>query len=405
MCLIVEALSRPPTTLRAWSRLLSKVPKGFENFYPKGDKSDKAASDAEKSESQAKESRGEEEVNDAKLKSDGGGSGSGGGDGNGEGPKRKKKKKKDDDFTVYEINLPTLAFLGLGAFVMLLSVLSPREKGGQEVTFQEFKRDYLEAGKVSKVEITNNTRCNVYLEGSDRVAVWFSVGSVDSLERQLDDAQYDLGLHPRQFVTVQFVTETNWASEMLKLTPHLVILGLWIFAMTKMSGGGIGGMGGMGGKGGGKNPFSVGKSNATLIKADEGTKVAFKDVAGLDEAKVEVVEFVQFLRDPSVFTKLGAKIPKGALLVGPPGTGKTMLAKAVAGEASVPFYSISGSDFIEMFVGLPCPFARFARPTHTRNRSVHAHSSVSLVLHRRGPCPRARFVRKGAGRRAVYHLH
>jgi AFG3 family protein len=182
------------------------------------------------------------------------------------------------------------------------------------------------------------------------------VGSVDSLERQLEDAQYDLGITPRNFVPVQFVTETNWASEFIKLAPHIAILGVLSFAMYKMGGslgqgGGMGGMGGGGGKGG-KNIFSVGKSTATLVKAEETKGISFKDVAGLDEAKVEVMEFVQFLKDPDVFTSLGAKIPKGALLVGPPGTGKTMLAKAVAGEASVPFYSISGSDFIEMFVGV-----------------------------------------------------
>merc|ERR1719284_2031423 len=99
------------------------------------------------------------------------------------------------------------------------------------------------------------------------------------------------------------------------------------------------------------NIFSIGKSNANLVKPEE-INVTFKDVAGLDEAKVEVIEFVKFLKNPSRFTKLGAKIPKGALLVGPPGTGKTLLAKATAGEADVPFFSISGSDFIEMFVGV-----------------------------------------------------
>merc|ERR1712166_767352 len=108
----------------------------------------------------------------------------------------------------------------------------------------------------------------------------------------------------------------------------------------------------MGGGKGGKNIFSIGKSNATLVKPEDATGVGFKDVAGLDEAKVEIMEFVKFLKNPDRFTRLGAKIPKGALLVGPPGTGKTLLAKATAGEASVPFYSISGSDFIEMFVGV-----------------------------------------------------
>ena len=119
-----------------------------------------------------------------------------------------------------------------------------------------------------------------------------------------------------------------------------------------MRGMGSGGGMGIGGGGGMNNIFKVGQSNAKKFAKDGKVDVSFKDVAGVDEAKREVMEFVQFLQDPTRFTKLGAKIPKGALLVGPPGTGKTLLAKATAGEANVPFFSISGSDFIEMFVGV-----------------------------------------------------
>lgn len=225
------------------------------------------------------------------------------------------------------------------------------DDNGREITFQEFKTNYLETGKCHKLTITkNNSRCNIYLKGSEETpSHYFMVGNVDSLERQLDDAQFDANIHPHNFVPLQYVKETDLMGQLVRLAPHLAILGVWVFIMYKMSGG----MGGIGGGGkGGRNIFSIGKSPAQLVKAEEGTKVTFKDVAGLDEAKVEVMEFVQFLKDPSRFTKLGAKIPKGALLVGPPGTGKTLLAKAVAGEASVPFYSISGSDFIEMFVGV-----------------------------------------------------
>jgi cell division protease FtsH len=129
------------------------------------------------------------------------------------------------------------------------------------------------------------------------------------------------------------------------LLPILLFVGLWILLMRKMSGG-AGGGGGPGGI------FNIGKSKATLF--DKGTKVSitFADVAGLDEAKVEVMEIVDFLKNPKKYTNLGGKIPKGALLIGPPGTGKTLLAKAVAGEAQVPFFSLSGSDFVEMFVGV-----------------------------------------------------
>ena len=130
------------------------------------------------------------------------------------------------------------------------------------------------------------------------------------------------------------------------LLPILLFVGLWILLMRKMGGGAAGGGGGPGGI------FNIGKSKATLF--DKGTKVniTFADVAGLDEAKVEVMEIVDFLKNPKKYTNLGGKIPKGALLVGPPGTGKTLLAKAVAGEAQVPFFSLSGSDFVEMFVGV-----------------------------------------------------
>lgn len=141
-------------------------------------------------------------------------------------------------------------------------------------------------------------------------------------------------------------TESDWFSKSISfLLPVLLIIGVWILLMRKMGGGG----GNSGGPGG---IFNIGKSKATLF--DKGTKVniTFSDVAGLDEAKVEVMEIVDFLKSPKKYTALGGKIPKGALLVGPPGTGKTLLAKAMAGEAQVPFFSLSGSDFVEMFVGV-----------------------------------------------------
>ena len=152
----------------------------------------------------------------------------------------------------------------------------------------------------------------------------------------------------------------------MKLAPTLVLVGLWVFMMSRMSGGGIGG-----GAGGPGNIFKIGKSNAKKFSQDM-SKTTFKDVAGVDEAKTEVMEFVQFLKDPTKFNRLGAKIPKGALLVGPPGTGKTLLAKAVAGEASVPFFSISGSDFIEMFVGVG--------PSRVRDLFKEARESAPCIV-------------------------
>ncbi len=137
--------------------------------------------------------------------------------------------------------------------------------------------------------------------------------------------------------------EVSFFGVLLSWFPMLLLIGVWIFFMKRMNGGG--------GSGGGGNPFSFGKSKAKLLS--ENTKrVTFEDVAGIDEAKEELEEIVQFLKDPKKYERLGGKIPKGALLVGPPGTGKTLTARAVAGEANVPFFSISGSDFVEMFVGV-----------------------------------------------------
>ncbi|MFD2099523.1 ATP-dependent zinc metalloprotease FtsH [Flagellimonas iocasae] len=145
--------------------------------------------------------------------------------------------------------------------------------------------------------------------------------------------------------TIEFDTESNVLGELLlSLLPFALIIGIWIYLMRRMSGGAGGGAGGQ--------IFNIGKSKAKLFDEKTDTRTSFKDVAGLEGAKEEVQEIVEFLKNPDKYTSLGGKIPKGALLVGPPGTGKTLLAKAVAGEAKVPFFSLSGSDFVEMFVGV-----------------------------------------------------
>lgn len=138
-------------------------------------------------------------------------------------------------------------------------------------------------------------------------------------------------------------TSEFWGGILITFAPFILLIVFWVWMMRRMQGGGAGG---------GSGVFSVGKSKAQLFDKDSSQKVTFKDVAGLSEAKEEIQEIVEFLKNPNNYTNLGGKIPKGALLVGPPGTGKTLLAKAVAGEANVPFFSISGSDFVEMFVGV-----------------------------------------------------
>jgi len=179
----------------------------------------------------------------------------------------------------------------------------------------------------------------------------FAIGSVDSFEKKLEEAQKAVGVDPRQEIPVQYTNESTTKSEVLGVLPSLFLMGAAFYFM-RFAAGSMGGMGGSGRGGGGiGGMFQVGKSTHKKIKPED-VDVNFSSVAGCDEAKKEIVEFVDFLQSPEQFTRLGAKIPKGALLCGPPGTGKTLLAKAVAGEAGVPFFSISGSDFIEMFVGV-----------------------------------------------------
>lgn len=276
--------------------------------------------------------------------------------------------------------------------VMGFSFLGGRDKG-REISFQAFVWDLLEPGLVDRIEVVNKTTARVYLRDGKEVAsessaideygsgfgdssvpleaggvkrpeggvsavtmrarsreagFYFNIGSIDTFERKLEAVQEDLGLEPDDFVSVTYTQESNITGELVRHLPTLVLLGIGLMMIRNA----LGQMGGMGGARGGI--FQVGKANPVVVRGGEtgASTVTFAEVAGLNEAKVEVMEFVDFLRNPARYEKLGAKIPKGALLVGPPGTGKTLLAKATAGEASVPFYSMSGSDFIEMFVGV-----------------------------------------------------
>ena len=168
----------------------------------------------------------------------------------------------------------------------------------------------------------------------------FEVGSLELFEEKLEKARANGVPFRLEFITV----ENRWADTLIGFLPIIIIIGVWIFLMRRMSGGAGGGAGGQ--------IFNIGKSKAKLFDKNTDVKTTFKDVAGLEGAKEEIQEIVDFLKNPNKYTVLGGKIPKGALLVGSPGTGKTLLAKAVAGEAKVPFFSLSGSDFVEMFVGV-----------------------------------------------------
>ncbi|MBR6067199.1 MAG: ATP-dependent zinc metalloprotease FtsH [Bacteroidales bacterium] len=229
--------------------------------------------------------------------------------------------------------------------------------GANEINWNKFENEMLLTNDVEKVVVVNRERADVYLkpESLDKFsgaargsgifsgaapAFYFTIGDVESFEAKLAEAQKDMPKEQR--VVVEYKTEHDYLGSIISwIFPIILILVLWWFVFNRMSGGS-----------GGGQIFSIGKSRAQVFDKERKVKVNFKDVAGLEEAKVEVMEIVDFLKNPDKYTKLGGKIPKGALLVGPPGTGKTLLAKAVAGEADVPFFSLSGSDFVEMFVGV-----------------------------------------------------
>ncbi len=250
-------------------------------------------------------------------------------------------------------------YILLGAAIIGWNLFSS-SPSPKEVSWDTMKAQFLAPGDVQKIEVINRERAEVYLKPNrveqvrakkdykdipaEGPQLYFNIGSLEYFESAFEEFQASVPEAER--VPLSFKTRKSiWADILLTtILPIGLLLGLWFFIMRGMSrGGGGGGSGGV---------FNVGKAKAQIFDKDTQVNVTFKDVAGLEEAKVEIMEIVDFLKNPKKYTELGGKIPKGALLVGPPGTGKTLLAKAVAGEAHVPFFSISGSDFVEMFVGV-----------------------------------------------------
>ncbi len=244
---------------------------------------------------------------------------------------------------------------------VIFSVMLNSNQSGEDkiLSYNKFE-DMLEHGKIKEVVIENRRLANVFVTDKAKkddkakpVNKGFfaspttpdyilEIGDLKLFQQKLDAAKAK-GIP----VEYRFKTTTDYLMGFLmNILPWVLIIGFWLYMMRRMSGGGAGGSGGGGGI------FSIGKSRAELYDAKKQEKTTFKDVAGLEGAKEEVKEIVDFLKNTEKYTKLGGKIPKGVLLVGPPGTGKTLLAKAVAGEAKVPFFSLSGSDFVEMFVGV-----------------------------------------------------
>tara|TARA_R110002003_G_scaffold143_18_gene13330 strand:+ start:7298 stop:9169 length:1872 start_codon:yes stop_codon:yes gene_type:complete len=226
----------------------------------------------------------------------------------------------------------------------------------KEITWQEFRTTFLDKGLVEKIVILNGNKAKVHLHREAVASMYpdspsvnqnfyyyFTIGSVEAFERKMDDAQYELGIPSSERIPVAYSSEISWFGTFMSFGPTILLLGS-LFYFTRRAGGGAGG--------GGSGIFGMGKSRAKRFNHETDVRVKFADVAGMDEAKQEIMEFVSFLKDPGRFQKLGAKIPRGAILSGPPGTGKTLLAKATAGESGVPFFSVSGSEFVEMFVGV-----------------------------------------------------
>lgn len=434
-----------------YSVLLTKVPKGFENFLPKnartgntnssgggGDNDSEDDEDKDKTSKEASSSDNKKSSSADSKKSSGFSSSNNKNNKNKKEEERKRKKKEEEEMQQQLAGTTILLLLVLMARSFLEDdsatgpggAVNPLGGDGPEVTWSDFYNYMLTEGDVERIVVVNKKVARVYLRPGARgvptaasvrggglmkqssrsaqgvggvisskdggahshddewddgtvmemsggsnasqvastpssltsslggalgggtrkyqLVYHFNIGSVESFEDKLTHSQQELGISPRDYVPVQYASETNWAIELIKSAPALFLIGITAYmlrGMGGMPGGGGGGRGGMGGI------FQMGKSNAKLIKKED-VSVTFKDVAGCQEAKKEIMEFVDFLQDATQFTKLGAKIPKGALLTGPPGTGKTLLAKAVAGEANVPFYTISGSDFLEMFVGV-----------------------------------------------------
>ena len=270
--------------------------------------------------------------------------------------KKEKKPNNKPAFNNYWIYGALIVFFIAVNFIGVGSN-NPSNNQINPSTFEKF----LNNGDVSRIVVINKNKAQVTLtneaflspkhneinkpdffgrSNSKGPHYEFEIGNLELFQKKLEAAANEGIIFSYEFKTI----ESKWLDILQSFLPLIIIIAVWIFIMRRMSTGGAGG--------GGAQIFNIGKSKAKLFDQNSDVKINFKDVAGLEGAKEEVQEIVDFLKNPLKYTKLGGKIPKGALLVGPPGTGKTLLAKAVAGEAKVPFFSLSGSDFVEMFVGV-----------------------------------------------------
>ena len=293
------------------------------------------------------------------------------------GQKRKQKKGQENGKqpNMMEIKLDAGTML-LGAFLTyyIYRSIYPGESS-RDITWQEFRTTFFDKGLVEKLTVINRNRVRVELN-RDAVArlypespavrpnfyYYFSIGSVEAFERRLDEAHNELGIPSNERIPVAYSDEMPLSAAIFSFGPTLLFVGaLFWFSRRAASGGG-----------GQSGIFGIGKSRAKRYNHETDVRTKFSDVAGMDEAKLEIMEFVSFLKNPSKYQSLGAKIPRGAILSGPPGTGKTLLAKATAGESGVPFFSVSGSEFVEMFVGVG--------PSRVRDLFSNARKNAPCII-------------------------
>lgn len=300
-----------------------------------------------------------------------------------EAQKKKKQQRKEEEtgngfqFKIgggsIRLDATTIMLSALLSFYVYRGIF-PGE-ASRDITWQEFKSTFLDKGLVDKLTVVNRSKvrvevhreavANMYPESPAArpgFFYYFTIGSVEAFERKLDESQAELGISSTERIPVAYTEEVSIGGALFSFAPTLLFLGV-LFWMSRRAAGGGGGQSGI---------FGIGKSRAKRFNHETDIKTKFADVAGMDEAKVEIMEFVSFLKDPSKYQSLGAKIPRGAILSGPPGTGKTLLAKATAGESGVPFFSVSGSEFVEMFVGVG--------PSRVRDLFANARKTTPCII-------------------------
>ncbi|EFQ97453.1 paraplegin [Nannizzia gypsea CBS 118893] len=326
-------------------KLASSVNEEYSKNSPEAQRKENEASKEEKPKDESKEGPKQESKEESSNKSE---------------QQRQRKDDKDQpkgpQFKIMDFKFDAGNFL-VAAFISYYVYRSvfPGESS-RDITWQEFRNTFFDKGLVEKLTVVNRSKVRVELD-RDAVAklypespatnlnfhYYFTIGSVEAFERRLDDAHRELNIPSSERIPVAYADEVPWLATLLSFGPTLLLIGSFFWLSRRAGGAGGGGQSGI---------FGIGKSRARKFNHETDVKTKFADVAGMDEAKVEIMEFVSFLKKPEQFQRLGAKIPRGAILSGPPGTGKTLLAKATAGESAVPFYSVSGSEFVEMFVGV-----------------------------------------------------